>query len=195
MLLPLIGLLTDVCFCRFKCPYHFCAICHHYHGRVHSRLFKCLRCPRAFHVNCIPPGSKFDAFCLLCPKHPDESLPQSADFSQVRFDIPASLCLLAIPLILHHVQHLLQVSKGTVKLWGQMILPDYPPSVQATMDHHFMLPVCLREEVGHIRSLSVCSEPPIADFYVTVLRCLGQFPSTSTSSSWILTSFRSRRSR
>ena len=62
----------------FQCPYHFCDTCHHFYGKRGGGpafLYKCLNCPRAFHINCIPPGSRYNSLCLLCPKHPQSFLP------------------------------------------------------------------------------------------------------------------------
>jgi hypothetical protein len=34
-----------------------------------------LRCPRAFHSGCIPPGSRYNEWAVLCNNHPDDILP------------------------------------------------------------------------------------------------------------------------
>jgi len=34
-----------------------------------SRLFRCLVCPRAYHVTCIPPAAKFHELAVLCHEH------------------------------------------------------------------------------------------------------------------------------
>lgn len=38
-------------------------------------LRKCYRCPRAFHVRCIPPDCRYNDWILLCGNHLDEALP------------------------------------------------------------------------------------------------------------------------
>ena len=48
---------------KFKCPYHACHTCAHYakgqsRGGSGANLHKCHLCPKAFHVNCIPPGAR-----------------------------------------------------------------------------------------------------------------------------------------
>lgn len=40
-----------------------------------SKLFTCLRCPRAYHANCLPPGAKFHEYLCLCPEHAHMGLP------------------------------------------------------------------------------------------------------------------------
>jgi hypothetical protein len=60
----------------FKCPRHACFNCFEFHGATDSfDLTACLACPRAFHTNCILPGSRFNSMCVLCPLHPDAPLP------------------------------------------------------------------------------------------------------------------------
>ena len=64
----------------FKCPYHHCYTCapaYDYKERnANKNLQRCAFCPRAYHINCITPGSRFNNICLLCNRHPDKVLPQ-----------------------------------------------------------------------------------------------------------------------
>eukprot|EP01039_Chlorochromonas_danica_P001110 gene1110-1213_t len=61
---------------NFRCARHVCDTCYDYYGAVDaSDLSSCVYCPRAFHTNCIPPGSRFNAVCLVCPNHPTKPLP------------------------------------------------------------------------------------------------------------------------
>eukprot|EP01034_Spumella_vulgaris_P034511 gene34511-42559_t len=61
---------------HFKCPHHSCDTCFEFYGAFNSSdLTGCLFCPRAYHTNCISPGCRWNAMCLLCPDHPDKVLP------------------------------------------------------------------------------------------------------------------------
>ena len=42
---------------------------------VFSDLHKCVFCPTAFHIGCIPPGSRFNDKLVICANHPDVPLP------------------------------------------------------------------------------------------------------------------------
>ena len=54
----------------FLCPRHICDTCHPvYHGKEVGKSSKrpiipCFKCPRAFHENCIPPGSRYNSMYL-----------------------------------------------------------------------------------------------------------------------------------
>jgi hypothetical protein len=108
----------------FKCPYHYCDTCYEYYGNNGSGpLFKCIKCPRAFHINCIPPGSRYNSMCLLCPLHPEEILPSK-------------------------VKPVIDISRTEYGwLWDQMPLPENPPSIDVLLDHHYRLPTWVREDV------------------------------------------------
>ena len=55
----------------FKCPLHYCFNCYEFHGSCDTAdLTPCIYCPRAYHTKCIPPGSRFNSMCLLCPRYP-----------------------------------------------------------------------------------------------------------------------------
>ena len=47
----------------FICGHHTCATCDE-KGR--GVLHRCLTCPRAFHLGCIPPGTEFHEYALVC---------------------------------------------------------------------------------------------------------------------------------
>lgn len=54
----------------FKCPLHYCFNCYEFHGCCDTAdLTPCIHCPRAYHTKCIPPGSRFNSMCLLCPRY------------------------------------------------------------------------------------------------------------------------------
>ena len=41
---------------HFRCPQHYCAVCP---GSGDGKdMAKCLRCPNAYHANCLPPAAK-----------------------------------------------------------------------------------------------------------------------------------------
>ena len=49
----------------FVCGHHRCATCNNEKGRS-GALHKCLTCPRSFHLGCIPPGTEFHEYALVC---------------------------------------------------------------------------------------------------------------------------------
>lgn len=68
----------------FKCPFHYCDTCYDfYHDKESKSLITCMLCPKAYHMNCVEPGSRFNALFLICPLHPNEALPaaESQKFS------------------------------------------------------------------------------------------------------------------
>lgn len=91
------------------------------------------RCPRGYHTNCIPPGSRYSSAsaCLLCPDHPHDRMPDSD----------------------HHLKS--GAGTGTdagegaafTDLWDQMVLPDRYPRADVPGDNHFRLPIHLQLEV------------------------------------------------
>lgn len=69
---------------------------------IPSSLF---RCPRAFHLNCIPPGARFSGAtsCVVCPEHPLDPMP---DRDVTRYSVSSPplpyLLLLSLLLLLFH---------------------------------------------------------------------------------------------
>jgi hypothetical protein len=126
---------------ELKCPSHFCDTCHNLygpdkppqygHGKFHS-LHKCFRCPRAFHLNCIPPTSRQNPHALLCPDHPHEVLPTFEPMSVSDVVVENSL------------------QNGAFnQLWQQMILPLRAPCSDKIADKdHFRIPSAFQEEVN-----------------------------------------------
>ena len=62
------------------CPSHFCDVCHAFYGPKRGNgakynLHRCIFCAKAYHLGCIVPGSRYNTMCLLCPDHPETSLP------------------------------------------------------------------------------------------------------------------------
>ena len=56
---------TNLSQVSFVCGHHRCWTCDGSSKRSGS-LHKCLTCPRAFHVGCIPPGTEFHEYALVC---------------------------------------------------------------------------------------------------------------------------------
>ena len=120
----------------FKCTYHSCDTCSDYYKNPKNlsgrgSLKRCIRCPRAFHANCLPPGSRHNNLCIMCPRHPNEVLPSAAPTSLKKGDRNAD--------------------PNIANFWEQMVtllgscddLPD-----PAKHDHnHFKLQCHLKEEV------------------------------------------------
>jgi hypothetical protein len=115
---------------RFKCPQHHCDTCDSFFARTkmdkskskNTELFECIECPRAYHINCIPPGARFNSCCLMCDGHPNRVLPSREPITRAY--------------------------RGVASVLEQLGIPEDPPLVSDVMDHHFKLPLQLREEVS-----------------------------------------------
>ncbi|TDH70639.1 hypothetical protein CCR75_001233 [Bremia lactucae] len=66
------GLLESEAF--FRCPRHICFVCEQ--KRKSSDLMYCLKCPEAYHPQCVPPSARYNSVGLLCWKHVGEQLPK-----------------------------------------------------------------------------------------------------------------------
>ncbi|KAL7683036.1 putative AWS domain, Zinc finger, FYVE/PHD-type, Zinc finger, RING/FYVE/PHD-type [Plasmopara halstedii] len=62
----------------FRCPRHVCIVCEE--RRKSSDLMCCLKCPEAYHPQCVPPSARYNTVGLLCWRHPDEELPKIPSF-------------------------------------------------------------------------------------------------------------------
>eukprot|EP00591_Stephanopyxis_turris_P012618 CAMPEP_0195508434 /NCGR_PEP_ID=MMETSP0794_2-20130614/1637_1 /TAXON_ID=515487 /ORGANISM="Stephanopyxis turris, Strain CCMP 815" /LENGTH=598 /DNA_ID=CAMNT_0040635387 /DNA_START=534 /DNA_END=2330 /DNA_ORIENTATION=- len=68
---------------KFICPAHFCWTCGFDANKngtsgmntKKEQLFRCLECPNAFHLSCIPPLARFHELALLCHEHRTSKLP------------------------------------------------------------------------------------------------------------------------
>lgn len=115
---------------RFRCPQHYCSTCDHFFNttkmdrtkKFHTELFECIACPKAYHINCIPPGTRFNSCCLLCDAHPNRILPSREPITRA--------------------------FRGAAGVLEQMGIPENPPDLEDPTDHHFKLPLQLREEVS-----------------------------------------------
>jgi hypothetical protein len=109
---------------KFKCPYHLCHTCYPIYKKVRpGPLYKCISCPTAYHTNCIVPGSRYNIACLICDKHPNDTLPACETVAEDL--VPSN----------HH-------------FWDQMYIPELEPDVSELASHHFMLPLKLKLDVG-----------------------------------------------
>ena len=122
-----------------RCPRHYCDTCNAFYAggggcsssskksvKANRKIFPCFKCPRAFHDNCCPPGTRSNGHCLLCDRHEDALLPNPdaivSDAPQSRLDT----------------------------VWDQMMLclPSSTPSVDFMADPgHYRLPVGIKAEV------------------------------------------------
>lgn len=109
---------------KFRCPYHFCDVCHFTYGGKDSRstLHRCFKCPRSYHINCIPPGTRFNALALLCPDHPNEVLPSRE---------PSDRCMPS--------------NNALNNIWDQMPLPEIIPG---STDNNYLLSTSIKEDVA-----------------------------------------------
>lgn len=59
---------------KFICPMHVCDLCGkgRESGVNRRELYPCWMCPKAYHLNCIPPSCKYHEYLLLCPEHSEE---------------------------------------------------------------------------------------------------------------------------
>ena len=118
---------------HFKCPHHVCDTCSDFYASGgaalkkayavgSTELFGCLCCPRAFHVNCMPPGARFNSLCVICPLHPEATLPDKDTFRASK-------------------------NKASALLFDHLALPDDPPRKEDPLDNHFKLPLRIRDNV------------------------------------------------
>jgi hypothetical protein len=110
----------------FKCPRHACFNCFEFHGATDSfDLTACLACPRAFHTNCILPGSRFNSMCVLCPLHPDAPLPSH----DVRLNPKVAGAKKAAP------------TNEYSAFWDMLAIPEEMPDPADPCANHFKLQV------------------------------------------------------
>lgn len=115
----------------FKCPQHFCYNCFDFYGSVAtSDINKCMSCARAYHVNCIPPGSRFNSVCLMCPRHPDDPLPSHEMRMDPKTKRPKA------------------TSNLFTQFWEQLAIPDVFPNPNDPFDNHFKLQQHIRDDVA-----------------------------------------------
>lgn len=111
----------------FECPRHLCDNCHQFYGKTKEEVFNCLLCPRAYHINCFPPGTRHNSTCVLCPLHPNEYLPNKNDI--YRDTQPTS-------------------TRVEAKIWSRMTLPDEIPDPSDPLDNHYKLPLQFKDEAS-----------------------------------------------
>lgn len=113
----------------FRCARHFCDTCYTFHGSVDvNEITPCSFCPRAFHPNCIPPGSRFNIYCLVCPLHPTTPLP---DRTIAGIDM----------------NNLTENAQNILMFYEQLTVPETMPDETDVMDNHFRLEVYIKDEV------------------------------------------------
>ena len=112
---------------QFKCPCHQCRICYEFYCKNDKKqnergeLFQCIACPISYHANCIPPGTRYNSMCVLCSRHPELALPAREA----------------------------RTFKGTIgTILEQCMLPEEMPVAEDCMDHHFRLPLHIRDSAN-----------------------------------------------
>lgn len=98
-------------------------------------------CPIGYHIGCMMPGSRANHMCLLCPEHPEISLPS--------VDVPQTIKKVSTNL----------TNKKNSKynfdmIWEQMSESfadnDHEPHSEDINDpNHFLLPLSIKTEVNH----------------------------------------------
>ena len=125
---------------RFKCPQHFCCVCDEFYSKYSckerskdrklqrsDKLIKCVRCPKAYHKDCVEPGTRYNLECLLCPDHP------------------------TVPLLTYSHSYSSQdaICGGFVQMWDELGIPEDAPDSSFLFDlRHFRLPLQFKTEVG-----------------------------------------------
>ncbi|KAE9341423.1 hypothetical protein PR003_g9985 [Phytophthora rubi] len=62
----------------FRCPRHICFVCEG--KKKSSDLMCCLKCPEAYHPQCVPPSARYNTVGLLCWRHAEDELPKIPSF-------------------------------------------------------------------------------------------------------------------
>jgi len=132
----------------FECPLHFCDTCYeHYHTRTFkgidrggdNELTPCTYCPRAFHTNCIPPGSRYNSICMVCPLHPYNPLPDKTSTISMHMNMSVNANANAITTS-EHINNIRL-------LYDQLTIPEIIPNPLDPYDNHFKLYQIIKEEV------------------------------------------------
>ena len=140
----------------FKCPQHFCRNCFDFYGpRDGGDLNKCIACPRAYHTNCIPPGSRFNSVCVLCPLHPDAPLP-SHEPRAVRSTamINSNISDNGKSTKNNSSSSSSQMQEKEIgceftAFWEQLAIPDVCPDASQPFDNHFKLQRHIKEDAAN----------------------------------------------
>jgi hypothetical protein len=125
--------ISDTYTWSIRCPRHYCDVCDEFYKskvdktKAKITTFPCIRCPRSFHENCLPPGSRFNSNCLLCELHDEEALPSP----ETTFDTETV------------------GSQSMQRLWESLhcCLPAKPPTTKKEAPEHFRLPTAFKEDV------------------------------------------------
>ena len=155
----------------FRCPYHFCDTCFPtYRNNDCSSLKElspCIRCPRAFHINCIPPGSRYNALCMICPRHPFDIMPSQDLRARSSLSSVGSRNPSAPPSIVKKEgngkdpkksvnsssskeKSVKSISMMLVNFWDQLVLPEAEPDAENPFDIHFKLQLHIKESLESI---------------------------------------------
>lgn len=139
----------------FKCPRHLCDTCFEFHGNVDSNdICPCHYCPRAFHTNCIPPGTKYHTVCLACPLHPDDPLPGDA-----LLHLPSKTATSAASASKgssrknsskSNANKKTNINSSFASFFEQLIVPEITPAIDNPLDNHYRLPLLIKDEIESI---------------------------------------------
>jgi hypothetical protein len=124
------GEVTVITSYTINCPRHSCDTCTSFYTTLKSgksakqkagsrQLWTCIRCPRAFHTNCVPPGTRNNENALLCERHEDVTLPDP----EFVFSCDAN-------------------NQQLAAVWDSMrlALPKAPPREDKKSESHYRLP-------------------------------------------------------
>ena len=146
-----------------RCPYHYCDTCYPiYHNNDNGsgrELSRCSFCPRAFHPNCIPPGSRFNPYCVICPRHPFELMPSKevkarkllrTDTKGSNYGAPAGQIKVedaSNGANKDECSSAELMTKVLINFWDQISVPEIAPNPAIVRDYHFKLQMHIKETV------------------------------------------------
>lgn len=139
---------------NFHCSAHYCDTCSECYNKslkVTTSLEACVYCPRAFHMNCIPPGARFNNFCLVCPLHPNRLLPGRArdDLKKVLFNLDIKQENNGDPSSVNEGSNMIDDHNLSIipVFYDQLHIPEDFPDAGDLEGSHYRLPYYIKEEV------------------------------------------------
>ena len=146
-----------------RCPYHYCDTCYSFYRSNDSslrELSQCSFCPRAFHSICLPPGTRYNQYCVICPRHPYEIMPSKEVKARklLRTEAKGSSYGTSAVKIKEEVANTESspaegsnsaelMSKLLINFWDQLVVPEEVPNLANPLDYHFKLQLHIKESV------------------------------------------------
>ena len=147
-----------------RCPYHYCDTCYSFYRSNDSslkELSQCSFCPRAFHSICLPPGTRYNQFCVICPRHPYEIMPSKEVKARklLRTEAKGSSYGTSAVKIKEEEANTEpskseatsasaeRMSKLLINFWDHLVVPEEVPNIANPLDYHFKLQLQIKESV------------------------------------------------